>query len=50
MTNLGNILKSLDITLSAKVHLFRAIDFLVVVYACESWTIKKAKLQRIDGF
>ena len=43
MTNLGNILKSRDITLPTKVHLVKAIVFSVVVYVCESWTIKKAE-------
>ena len=50
MTNLGSILKSRDITLSTKVHLVKAIVFPVVMYACESWTIKKAEHQRIDAF
>ena len=48
MTNLDSILKSRDITLPAKVHLAKAMVFLVVVYGCESWTIKKAESQRID--
>ena len=43
MTNLGSIVKSRDITLSTKVHLVKAMVFLVVMYGCESWTIKKAK-------
>ena len=43
MTNLDSILKSRDITLPAKVHLVKAMDFLVVMYGCESWTVKKAK-------
>ena len=43
MTNLGNILKSRDITLSTKVHIVRIMIFLVVMYGCESWTIKKAE-------
>ena len=43
MTNLDSILKSRDITLSTKVHLVKAMDFPVVVYGCESWTIKKAE-------
>ena len=47
MTNLDNILKSRDITLPTKVHLVKAVVFPVVVYQCESWTIKKAKHQRI---
>ena len=43
MTNLDNVLKSIDITLSTKVHLFKAMVFLVVMYGCESWTVKKAE-------
>ena len=50
MTNLDSILKSRDITLSTKVHLVKAIVFPVVMYRCESWTIKKAELRRIDAF
>ena len=50
MTNLRSILKSRDITLPTKVRLVKALIFLVVVYGCESWTIKKAKCQRIDAF
>ena len=50
MTNLDSILKSRDITLPTKVHLDRAIVFPVVMYRCESWTIKKAEHQRIDAF
>ena len=50
MTNLNSLLKSRDITLSAKVHLVKAMVFPVVMYGCESWTIKKAECQRIDGF
>ena len=50
ITNLDNILKSRDITLSAKVHLVKAMVFPVVVYGCESWTIKEDKCQRIDAF
>ena len=50
MTNLDSILKSRDITLPTKVHLVRAMDFPVVMYGCESWTIKKAECQRIDAF
>ena len=50
MTNLDNILKSRDITLSTKVHLVKAMVFLVVMYGCESWTIKKAECRRIDAF
>ena len=50
MTNLDSILKSKDITLSTKVHLVKAMVFPVVLYGCESWTIKKAEHQRIDDF
>ena len=50
MTNLDSILKSRDITLSAKVHLVKATVFPVVMYGCESWTIKKGERQRIDAF
>ena len=50
MTNLHSILKSRDITLSTKVGLVKAMVFPVVMYGCESWTIKKAKHQRIDAF
>ena len=50
MTNLDNILKSRDITLPTKVHLVKAMVYSVVMYACESWTIKKAEHQRIDAF
>ena len=50
MTNLGSILKSRDITLSIKVYLVEAVVFPVVMYGCESWTIKKAERQRIDAF
>ena len=50
MTNLDSILKSSDITLPTKVHLVKAMVFPVVVYGCESWTIKKAECQRIDAF
>ena len=50
MTNLNSILKSRDITLPTKVHLVKAIVFLVVMYGCESWTIKKAECQRTDAF
>ena len=50
MTNLDSILKSRDITLPIKVHLIKAMAFPVVMYGCESWTIKKAELQRIDAF
>ena len=45
MTNLGSIFKSRDITLPTKVHLIKAIDFPVVIYGCDSWTIKKAESQ-----
>ena len=50
MTNLDSILKSRDITLLTIVHLVKALVFPVVMYGCESWTIKKAKHQRIDAF
>ena len=50
MTNLNSILKSRDITLPIKVHLVKAMVFPVVMYGCESWTIKKAEHQRIDAF
>ena len=50
MTNLYSILKSTDITLPTKIHLIKAMVFLVVMYGCESWTIKKAEHQRIDAF
>ena len=50
MTNLGSILKSRDITLPAKVCLVKAMVFPVVMYGCESWTVKKAECQRIDAF
>ena len=50
MTNLDTILKSRDMTLPTKVHLVKAILFPVVMYGCESWTIKKAEHQRIDAF
>ena len=50
MTNLYNILKSRDIILSTNLHLVKAIVFLVLMYGCESWTIKKAEHQRIDAF
>ena len=48
MTNLDSILKSRDITLSTKAHLFKAMDFPIAVYGCESWTIKKVECWRID--
>ena len=50
MTNLDSILKSRDITLPTKVHLVKGMVFPVVIYGCESWSIKKAELQRIDAF
>ena len=50
MTNLDSILKSRDVTLPSKVHLVKATVFLVVMYGCESWTIKKAACQRTDAF
>ena len=50
MTNLESILKSRDITLSTKVHLVKAMIFPVVMYGCESWTVKKADHRRIDAF
>ena len=50
MTNLGSILKSRDITLPTKVHLVKSMVFPVVMYGCESWTIKKAECRRIDAF
>ena len=49
MTNLDSILKSRDITLPTKVHLVKAMIFPVVMYGCESWTVKKAEHQRIDA-
>jgi len=49
-TNLDSILKSRDITLPTKVHLVKAMDFPVVMYGCESWTVKKAEHRRIDAF
>ena len=50
MIYLDSILKSRDITLTTKVHLVKAMVFLVVMYGCESWTVKKAERQRIDAF
>ena len=50
MINLDSILKSRDITLLTKVHLVKAMVFLVVMYGCESWTMKKAEHQKIDAF
>ena len=49
MTNLNSVLKSRDITLPTKVHLVKAMIFPVIMYGCESWTIKKAECQRIDA-
>ena len=50
MTNLDSILKSRDITLPTKVHLVKAMVFPLVMYGCESWTVKKAERRRIDAF
>jgi len=50
MTNLDSILKSKDITLPTKVHLVKAMVFPVVMYGCESWTVKKVERQKIDAF
>ena len=50
MTNVDSILKSRDITLPTKVHLVKAMVFPVVIYGCESWTMKKAERRRIDAF
>ena len=50
VTNLDSVLKSRDITLPTKVHIVKAMDFPVVMYGCESWTIKKAERWRIDAF
>ena len=50
MINLDSTLKSRDVTLQTKVHIVKAIVFPVVMYGCDSWTIKKAKCQRIDAF
>ena len=50
MTNLDSILKSRDITLSTKVHLVKAMVFPVIIYGCESWTVKKAEHRKIDAF
>ena len=50
MTNLHSILKSRDITLPTKIHLVKAMVFPVVMYGCESWTVKKAECQKIDAF
>ena len=50
MTNLDSIFKSRDVTLPTKVHLVKAMVFPVVMYGCESWTVKRAERQRIDAF
>ena len=50
MTNLDSVLKCRDVTLLTKVHIVKAVFFPVVMYGCESWTIKKAECQRIDAF
>ena len=50
MTNLDSIFKSRDITLPTKVHLVKAMVFPVVMYGCESWTVKKAECRRIDSY
>ena len=50
MTNLDSILKSRDITLPTKVHLVKAVVFPVIMYGCESWTVKKAEHGRVDAF
>ena len=50
MTNLDSILKSRDITLPTKVHLVKAMAFPVVMYGCDSWTVRKAESQRFDAF
>ena len=50
MTSLDSIFKSRDITLPTKIHLVKAMFFLVVMYGCQSWTVKKAECQRIDAF
>ena len=50
MTNLGSILKNRDITLSTNIRLVKATVFPVVMYGCESWTVKKAECRRIDAF
>ena len=50
VTNLDSILKSKDITLPTKVHIVKALVFPVVMYGCESWTVKKTECQRIDAF
>ena len=50
MTNLDSVFKSRDITLPARVHMVKGMVFPIIVYGCESWTIKKAECQRIDAF
>ena len=50
MTNLDSVLKSRDISLSTEIHLVKAMVFPVVMYGCESWTVKKAECRRIDAF
>ena len=50
MTNLDSILKSRDITLPTKAHLVKTMVFLVIMYGCESWTVKKAECQKMDAF
>ena len=50
MTNLDSVLKSRDITWQTNVHLVKAMDFPVIVYGCETWTVKKAECQRIGAF
>ena len=50
MTNLDSILKSRDISLSTQIHLVKAMVFPVVMYGCESWTVKNAECQKIDAF
>ena len=50
MTNLDSILKSIDITLPTKIHLVKAMVFPVVLYGCESWTVKKVECRKIDAF
>ena len=50
MTNLDSILKSRDVTLPTKIHLFKAIFFPIFMYGCESWTIKKAECRKINAF
>ena len=50
MTNLDSVFKNRDITLPTKVHIVKAMVFLVVMYGCENWTIKKAEHRRIDAF